>query len=136
MKNKWALFLLISYIIVIFLVSFLKDLMVILTSPAYILFKDENNAQIATIVSEYFIYFLVYFVFGGLLMIVLFEKISSSKLVFLYTILIIFATVSLSMMCASFTGQVNYFKYAIKCIISLFGASISFFLLKRKENYS
>lgn len=140
MRNKGAFSVLLAYVIVIFLVSFLKNLMGYLTSPVLIMLKDDKSIEIVRIILEYFIYFLVYFGFGAVLMIVIYTNIQTYKSVVLYSILIILATISLSMMLRSFVGEVHYLKYVVKAIFSIVGGGVSFLILekniRKKQNNS
>ena len=140
MRNKGAFSVLLAYVIVIFLVSFLKNLTGYLTSPVLIMLKDDKSIEIVRIILEYFIYFLVYFGFGAVLMIVIYTNIQTYKSVVLYSILIILATISLSMMLRSFVGEVHYLKYVVKTIFSIVGGGVSFLILekniRKKQNNS
>ena len=131
MRNKGAFIVLLVYGFVLFLVSFLKDLMEYLTSPVLIMLKDDKSIETVSVLLEYFIYFLVYFGFGGTLMIVIFSNVQTYKSIILYTILIILATISLSMMFRSFVGAVYYIKYVFKVVFCIVGSAISFLILER-----
>ena len=140
MRNKGAFSVLLAYVIVIFLVSFLKNLMGYLTSPILIMLKDDKSIEIVSVILEYFIYFLVYFGFGAVLMIVIYANIQTYKSVILYSILIIMAVISLSMMLRSFVGETYYIKYVFKAVFGIIGAAISFLILennvRKKQNNS
>ena len=131
MRSKGAFSIAILYILVILLVSFLKNLMTYITSSVYILFDESKNVEQIAAILEYIIYFLVYFGFGAVLMIVIFANIDTYKKVFMYASLIILATLSLSMMARSFVGEVDFIKYLFKFLFSIAGALVSFLILER-----
>ena len=131
MRSKGAFSIAILYILVILLVSFLKNLMTYITSSVYILFDESKNVEQIAAILEYIIYFLVYFGFGAVLMIVVFANIDTYKKVFMYASLIILATLSLSMMARSFVGEVDFIKYLFKFLFCIAGALISFLILER-----
>lgn len=140
MRNKGAFSVLLAYVIVIFLISFLKNLMGYLTSPVLIMLNDDKSIEVVSIVLEYLIYFLVYFGFGAVLMIVIYANIQTYKSVILYSVLIILTIISLSMMFRSFVGEVYYLKYVFKAVFSIIGSAFSFLILERairkKQNNS
>lgn len=129
MKNKGAFFVLISVFFCLFLSSFIKEISTYLISPLLFLFKEAKNIDILAIIFEYVLYFVVYFLYGCLLMIVLFTNSSSLKYLIIFSVLIMAASVVLFMMIRSFFDSIDYFKYIFRFFVGIISEFICFVIM-------
>ena len=132
MKNKAALFVLISLFFCLFLASFIKEMPSYLISSLLYVFNEAKNIDILGILFEYLLYFVVYFLFGSLLMMVLFENIDTLKYLIIFSILIMAASVVFFMMIRSFFDSVDYFKYFFRFVVGLISEIITFLIINNK----
>ncbi len=132
MKNKGTFFVFITLFFCLFLASFLENLTNYLISPLLYLFSEAKNIDILAILFEYLLYGIVYFIYGSLLMMILYVNLNDFKKLIIYSILICLATIAFFMMIRSFFTHIDFIKYGFRGFIALISEFITFLILNKR----
>ena len=133
MKNKGAFSILLLYLLIIFLLSFIKDAIIYIRAPLLYLFSSANNIDLIAKIIDYVIYFIFYGSFGCVLCIFMYSNVGTYKEMIEYFIVIPLAIIVLSIVINCFFSSIDYLKYLFKYIFSIVGEFLSFIILEKRQ---
>lgn len=131
MKNKAAISIVITYVLLIILLSFWKDRLTYIVSQLIYIFKDAKNIDLIGKIIEYLLIFIVYFTFGSFLYIALIGFYEKKISAFTRCLIISLAFIVLGMTISSFFDKTDYLMYVFRLMFSYIGIGFGFIFLRK-----